>query len=439
MLARNLKQRLVAATQNEDGAMTVFSVFCFITALMVGGLAVDVTNVMMERTRLQVAADAGAHAALLARDTMLEADAKAEAIRVANLNMPNSLYGNILTTDDITFGTWNATNASFTAVAGSRNAVHVQPKRDTSKQNAVATYILKIVGFNEWNLKVDSIFTTYRPTCLREGFVADGVVDLQSNNSFTNGFCIHSNTYVSLNSNNYFEPGTVVSMPDTADIELPNSGYKTNTGLSSALRSGSFYVRIVPRIIQIIAGLNSNDPRYVPSYISSLLVVTLDPKKAIIQTMLVPGRMHNMTCSNSAAANVANNVIFQDVVLRTNCVIKFGQGVVLQNTVIATSSTDVKSITAAAGLQVGKNDNCAAGGGAQLVTMGGMSFPSDLKVYGGQLLAKGDIQFAANANGIQGASFVAGGIISGTSNMSMGFCGTGMDNNFEAEYFKMTY
>ena len=284
MLARNLKQRLIAATQNEDGAMTVFSVFCFITALMVGGLAVDVTNVMMERTRLQVAADAGAHAALLARDTMLEADAKAEAIRVANLNMPNSLYGNILTTDDITFGTWNATNASFTAVAGSRNAVHVQPKRDTSKQNAVATYILKIVGFNEWNLKVDSIFTTYRPTCLREGFVADGVVDLQSNNSFTNGFCIHSNTYVSLNSNNYFEPGTVVSMPDTADIELPNSGYKTNTGLSSALRSGSFYVRIVPRIIQIIAGLNSNDPRYVPSYISSLLVVTLDPKKAIIQT-----------------------------------------------------------------------------------------------------------------------------------------------------------
>ena len=439
MLSGNFKQQLIQAKQSEDGAMTVFSVFCFITALMVGGLAVDVTNVMMERTRLQVAADAGAHAALLARDKMTESAAKTEGVRVANLNMPKTLYGDILTTSEISFGNWNPANASFTAVAGSRNAVLVQPKRNPATQNAVATYVLKIVGFNEWSLKVDSIFTTYRPTCLREGFVAEGVVDLQSNNSYSNGFCIHSNTYVSLNSNNYFAPGTVVSMPDTSDIQLPNSGYKTNTGLSSALRSGSFYIRIVPRIIEIIAGLNANESRYVPGYITSNLVVTLDPKQAITQAMLVPGRMHNMTCANSNAANVSNGVTFQNIVLRTNCVIKFGQGVILQNTVIATSSTDAKSLNAASGLQVGTNDNCAVGGGAQLVTMGGMAFPSDLKVYGGQLLAKGDIQFAANANGIQGASFVAGGIISGTSNMSMGFCGTGMENNFEAEYFKMTY
>lgn len=439
MLISILQKKLIHAIRNENGAMTVFSVFCFVTTLMVGGLAIDITNVMMERTRLQVAADAGAHAALLARDKLTETAAKAEGVRVANLNMPKTVYGDILTTSEIAFGTWNPVNASFTAVAGSRTAVHVQPKRNTSTQNAVATYVLKLVGFNEWNLRVDSIFTTYRPTCLREGFVADGVVDIQSNNSYSNGFCIHSNSYVSLNSNNYFEPGTVVSMPDLSDIQLPNSGYKTNIGLSSALREGSFYIRIIPRIIELIAGLNANDPRYVPSYITSPLVVTLDPKKAITQAMLIPGRMHNMTCPNKNMANVANGVTFQSIVLRTNCSIKFGQGVILKNTVVATSNTDANSLNAASGLQVGDNDNCAAGGGAQLVTMGGMSFPSNLMVYGGQLLAKGDIQFAANANGIQGASFVAGGVISGTSNMAMGFCGTGMDNNFEAEYFKMTY
>lgn len=28
--------------------------------------------------------------------------------------------------------------------------------------------------------------------------------------------------------------------------------------------------------------------------------------------------------------------------------------------------------------------------------------------------------------------------IEGTSNMEMAFCGTGMENNFEAEYFRLT-
>jgi len=146
-----------------------------------------------------------------------------------------------------------------------------------------------------------------------------------------------------------------------------------------------------------------------------------------------------MTCPTANMANVSSDTVFQDIVLRTNCSIKFGQGVILQNTVIATSNTSATSLNAASGLQVGRNDGCLEGGGAQLITMGGMRFPADLKVYGGQLLAKGDIQFAANANGIAGASFIAGGTISGTSNMAMGFCGTGMENNFQAEYFRLTY
>ena len=57
--------------------------------------------------------------------------------------------------------------------------------------------------------------------------------------------------------------------------------------------------------------------------------------------------------------------------------------------------------------------------------------------FGGQILALGDILFTANADGIEGASFVAGGNVEGTSNMTMGFCGNGMEDNFEAEYFRL--
>ena len=37
-----------------------------------------------------------------------------------------------------------------------------------------------------------------------------------------------------------------------------------------------------------------------------------------------------------------------------------------------------------------------------------------MHMYGGQIIAMGDVAFAANANGIQGASILAKGTISGT-------------------------
>ena len=95
------------------------------------------------------------------------------------------------------------------------------------------------------------------------------------------------------------------------------------------------------------------------------------------------------------------------------------------------------SFVALSGLQVGKDDGCADSGGAQLVTLGGMEFAANLTMYGGQLLAVGDVAFAARANDIEGAAIVSGSQISGTSNRDMAFCATGMDGNLTAKYFRM--
>lgn len=65
-----------------------------------------------------------------------------------------------------------------------------------------------------------------------------------------------------------------------------------------------------------------------------------------------------------------------------------------------------------------------------------MKFAANLAVFGSQLVATGDLVFAARADGIKGASMIAGGLISGTSNMSMGFCGQNVDS-YEAEYFRL--
>lgn len=439
-MGRSISMRSIGAdfVNKDDGGVTAFSLLTLGAMIALGGIAVDVAHVMMSRTELQITADAVAHAALLSRERKNPDDAKAAALAISAANLPVAHVGEVVRAEDIVFGLWNAGTGTFTPSATSRTAVQVTAREHSDTNNPIATFMLKVVGFEKWDIGVTSIFATYAPTCLREGFVAEHVVDLQSNNTYTNGFCIHSNEYVSLNSNNYFEPGTVVSMANLDDIELPNSGYKTNIGLADALREGSWNIRILSRLNDIINGISDSTSVFRPKYlIDGLLVKTLTTN-SVTQADLVVGRVHKYTCgSGSGTLTIGKDVAVNKVAIITNCQIKFNQGVILTDAVIATTSTSSKSMDSVSGLQVGKNDNCAPGGEAQLVTMGSMSFPADLKVYGSQLIAAQDISFAANANGIQGTAMLAGGEISGTSNMNMGFCGNQESSNFQVEYFKL--
>jgi Flp pilus assembly protein TadG len=422
-------------TVQVDGGITVHAMFTFLATAMLGGYAIDVSNVMSDRTRLQNIADVAAHTAILEREHKTEANAKISAIKIVEDHMPTSIFGAVSNTADIVFGVWNADTATFVETSGSRDAVRVTLRQTAANGNAVQTFLLGLVGFDAWDLTVDSTFVAYEPSCFREGFVAEAPVDIQSNNAFYNGFCIHSNDYVSLNSNNYFEPGTVVSMPDLAELDIPNSGFETNAGLSEALRSGSYHIRILNRIDNIVLHVDDPGSRYYPDYLTSTDKEFLTQSRIDV-TNLTPGKVHYWNCAGGKGT-IEGGTFVHDLVIVSDCEITFGADVVVENAVIATSSTSSKSFNSPSGFQLGRNDNCADGGGAQLVTLGGMNFAANLQMYGSQLLALGDIEFAARADGVQGASMVSGKTISGTSNMQMGHCGTGMDDNFQSSYFRM--
>lgn len=423
--------------RSESGAASVLSLFLIFGLVMIAGFAIDVQNLMTARTKLQASVDSAAHAALLSRETMSREQAAQVAVNVANANMPPARFGAAVTVDDVIFGNWDPVSQTFTPNINSRSAVMVTASRLEDRENPIPTFLLGLVGLDQWQLVQSSVFTTYYPTCLREGFVANGVVDLQSNNNYTNGFCIHSNSYVSLNSNNTFEPGTVVSMSDLDDLELPNSGYKTNVGLEQALREGSWNIRIVSRIAPLITKLEALDPTVTPKYISGTFRTL--PDNRVSDAELLDGFAYRFTCGSGGNQTLTfeNGVPIRKNLIVTNCKISYGSGVTIEDAVIVSKSTANDSQNSSSGLVLGKDDQCAPGGGVQLVTLGGMKFTSDLHIYGSQLLAVGNIEFSANANGVEGAAMVAGGVISGTSNMNMGFCGTGMENNFQASYFKL--
>ena len=432
----HLFNALGAFWRDNRAGITTTSLIFVTASMMLGAYGIDVSNVMMSRTKLQITADATAHSALVYREEHSEAAAKAEAIQMAASNMAHDKYGTVFDENDIAFGTWDSVTRRFTPQSNSKTAVKVTTHQTAANNNAIRTYLFMMIGLDAWNVSTSAVFVTYQPKCLREGFVADGAVDLQSNNHFSNGFCIHSNAHVELNQNNSFEPGTEVSMPRSGEIVVPGGDFSRNTGLAAALQSKRWNVRVLRRIDRIIAGINAMDSLYLRPYITAGSISTL-PSNRVSQADLAAGNVYRYTCSGNETLTIGHAVQVASVMIVTNCAVNVSNGVVFEDAVLATSSVAIDSIKATSGMRIGRNDNCAPGGGAQLVTAGGVSIPAGLEIYGGQILAKKDVQFAANANGIQGASIVSAGVISGTSNMNMAFCGTGMQGNYVAEYFKL--
>ena len=426
--------------RTEDGQISMLALFIFAGCIAAGGFAVDLAHHVSARTKLQIAADTTAHAALVSRRRGSEAEAKTAALELLDGNMPGTRYGLTISAEDIEFDRW--TSGGFQPQPGARGAVRVTARRTGARENALRTFLMHSVGVRSFDLVAVTAFSTYQPICIEEGFVAEGRVDVQSNNNYLRGFCIHSNDYVRINQNNYFEEGTIVSMPDLDLLQLPNSGFARNEGLEAALREGWQDIRILRELDDVIYGLQHHEPEYARDYITNSTPMQRNfnqNNNTVRATDFTPGRIHVFSCvGQNQKLSVPNGEVLQNIVLVTNCQVDLGGSVRLEDVTIASTNTTDTAISGASGVTIGRPDNCAPGGGAQIITLGSMRFPANMAMFGGQLIARGNVDFAARADGIEGASIIAGGVIDGTSNSTMSRCNAGMEDNFRSPYYRMT-
>ncbi|OOY20806.1 hypothetical protein BMI86_09860 [Thioclava sp. DLFJ5-1] len=451
-------------TAEEDGVITQLSLFWTILFLAVGSLALDVSNGYRNRVVMQDAADAAALGAMyLSSDPLITKDeAKTRAAQLAHSNLASDDGTSVITKDDVTFGYYDATNHRFvTDYAEDLDlspAVRVMAHRTTERANAAPTFFGKVIGQDGWQINTGAVAEAYQPACLTEGLAAKGVIDLQSGNSFASGFCLYAAQYVSLNQNNLFESGAIVSMPDTSKLDIPASGFKQNDGLQEALRTSFYKLRIIDRIPKIIESMRDGTG-YLPSYITNKSPTVLTGTK-LDTTDFTPGNLYVLNCNSSVTISVPNKTdtgngkksadtadttaeettdpaVISEVAVIADCPVKFGNGVALENAIFANTSTDDRSFSAPQGLRIGRDDNCAPDGGAKLITMGGVSSAAKISFFGGQILAVKDVSFSAQAEGIEGVAIVSGGKIDGTSNSRFGHCDTGMEGNIEMSYFRL--
>lgn len=418
---------------NEYGSVTVWATAWTVIFLIIGGLAVDAGNAWRTKGMLQATADAAALAGAIELRATSDVQARAEAIRIANLNLGD----NVLRTTDIVSGSWSFDTRTVNTAATLKDAVQVTTRRTNATNNALPTFLLKLVGMRSWDVAARATAQRFIPRCIRDGLTARGRVEVSSNNNFVNDICLHGQAGVKISSNNYFEAGVKVTMPDLADLQIPASGLVTNAGLEPALGENWNDPKIVDHINEIITALQNPASLRQPAYVNrSLAAVSMTGSTFNSATSLAAGRVYNINCTGGQAINIKNSVV-NNVVITTNCKVSFSANSQVTNAIIATSNTSTTSMNGSAETKIGADDNCAPGGGAQLITAGSMHFSAKLNLFGSQVIVAGNVTIAAQAGGIQGASIQSGGDIKLTSNSSFGLCTGNVDQVLFQDYYRL--
>jgi hypothetical protein len=90
-----------------------------------------------------------------------------------------------------------------------------------------------------------------------------------------------------------------------------------------------------------------------------------------------------------------------------------------------------------AGVILGLDDGCVTGGGVQIFTDASVQFSADTTMYGVQIIAAGDVDLGALAEGINGINVQAGGDITLASNDMFGLCSTNSPSLQTVAYYRL--
>ena len=150
--------------RNRSGSMAVLAGFTLPVVLGAGAFAIDLSNLYVNKAKIQMAADAGALAGVL---SLAQPTAAAtEALSVVTSNTPKG-YGTIATSQDISVGVWDAMAKTFTVTATNPNAIRVKTYRNVARGNPVLTYFGKFVGASYLEVTGSAIAKKYGGACVQ--------------------------------------------------------------------------------------------------------------------------------------------------------------------------------------------------------------------------------------------------------------------------------
>lgn len=431
--------------KDDRGLVTHLALIVLVLVLLFSGLSVDSTNAWRVQFQLQTAADATAHAgSLTVRDAggrsmglLTRMSARESILSVANANLSEDMQDSAIKWSDITFGTWDPDTRQFTYTYPSVNAVRVTATRNTARENPLPTFLLRLTGIATRDIEVESVAYLTKQECPVGHIISNSMVEFTSNNEFYNNLCIKGADGVSLNNGNYFDDTNMIFVPDLSDMDWPSSvSMSTIVGRGTADSSATLtYADIVRTESDISAEYVADVDALATLFLDSLYEDQPDyinPSAAVIEirardvkyTSFIPGRIYHVECGGSkdSKAQFFKNAMVSEVVIISDCVTQLGNGSVFEDVVLISKDTSNRSVYAANGVQLGQDDACADGGGVKVYAAGDISSASGLQLYGAELSAVGEVQVAAQADGVEGVVINANGNVTFSAQASFGAC-----------------
>jgi len=308
------------------GALTTYAMFLILAIMLIGGLAVDFAGGVRARAHLQAVADAAALAA--AQDLPDVQLATTTALASTATNAPTSIFGDVSTNSDVSFGAWDAGTATFTAGATPTNAVRINAYRTQTYNNAVQNFFLGLVGVQTFDVRAEAIAIGTSNNCDSGGFFSRTDVEAHSNNNYTSNFCLYGDNGVKIESNNVFASDVNVEMPDLSTFTQGSN----NAGIAEALQQNTRTLPLIDQVNPVVNSLTSGQSTYLPSWVTNgpIYVQKISPGDT-----LLPNSFY--VVAESADLGSSRNV--QDVVIASKGVITTGSHVTMKNVLFA---TDIK-------------------------------------------------------------------------------------------------
>lgn len=206
--------------RDSRGGATIWSICWMLAFLVLGGVAIDAANAWRVRAQLLATVDA---AALAGAMQLPDEEAAVErAVALAEVNMPRALHGSVVGAGDVEIGRWRG--GVFEPGAEAPDAVRVVARRDHGRANAVPTYLLRLTGFDAWDMDASSVAVTRTiagsPLCHKATILTEDFLQVGGNNTLLDGVCLHGEKGVHTGGNDFFGPKVRISAADLGTITI---------------------------------------------------------------------------------------------------------------------------------------------------------------------------------------------------------------------------
>lgn len=400
--------------RDEDGTVSLYGIYISVAMIGIAGYAIDSNNAFQVQSNLRTATEA---AALAAIDELGNPQAGVEAaLSYAALNADPQSHGAAVTAEDVDFGNWNGFTRTFTINGFPSNAVRVSARRTTERGNAVGYDLMRLLGTGSYNVTADSIAVGLA-NCAGGGLFSVGAAEVWNSNEFYSGFCLYSDTSVTLGNTNIFPYGSNIVLPDTTQF-WQGIG---NLGASQALLQGERDLDVLAQVDTVTAQMQDGAlPAYLPDWITRgpVYLSRIKPR-----TPLQPNTFYRVSGHVSLGANRD----LTDIAIAATGNIETGSNVDMKNVFL----TAYGDISFNSNNDFGETDYCNGGTyDIHLFARGNISFGSNNRMRGMLMAAKGDITMLNNLAGLSSVHAEAGGITYLKNASEMDSCAAALQSPF---------